>query len=110
EIDDLLRTATDKVVLLAVDLDHDASGARANDPHDAFHQCRLAVAVRPQQHHRLAGVDVERHVLEHAHGAIGGVDLLDCQAIGQYTPSPPRHRGLPYQAHRPRFFSRTPAR
>ena len=38
----------------------------------------------------LAGIDVERHVLEHAHRAVGRVDRLDGEAIGQDTPSPPR--------------------
>ena len=64
-----------------------------HDAHHAFHQRRLAVAVGAEQHHGLARIDVERHVLEHAHRAIGGVDLLDGEAIGQGKPSPPRGRG-----------------
>ena len=70
----------------------ETDGTRAHDAHHAFHQRALAVAVGAEQHHGLAGLDVERHVLEHAHVPVGGVDLLDGEAIGQDTPSPPRDR------------------
>ena len=93
EVDDLFGGAADEVVALAVDLGGDAAGARAHDAHDAFHQRALAVAVGAEQHHRFAAADGERHVLEHAHGAVGGVDPLDGEAIGQGRPSPLRDRG-----------------
>ena len=57
EIDDLLGSHADQVVLLAVDFRDDAAGDGLNDAHDAFHQRAFAVAVGAEQGHRLAGVD-----------------------------------------------------
>src|SRR5690606_29026397 len=54
EIDDLLRALADELVLHAVDFQRDAALARPENPHDAFHERALAVAVRAEQHHGLA--------------------------------------------------------
>ena len=40
----------------------------------SFHQGRLAVAVGAEQHDGLAATDLERHVVNHAYRAIGGMD------------------------------------
>src|SRR5262249_34534440 len=92
EIDYLLGSATDEIVSLPVNLRDDAAAARAYDAHHAFHQGALAVAVGPEKHHGSATADMERHVLQHPHGAIGRVDLLYGEAIGQDMPSPLRDR------------------
>src|ERR1035437_9374542 len=49
EIDDLLGSHSDKVMLLAVDFRDDAAGGRAHDAHDAFHQRAFAVAIGAEQ-------------------------------------------------------------
>ena len=95
--------------VLPVDLGDDAAGARPHHAHDAFHQRALAVAVGAEQHHGLAAGDGQRHVLQHAHRAVGGVDALDGEAIGQDRPSPLRGRGSRRPACRRRSSCRRPA-
>jgi hypothetical protein len=110
EIDDLLGSHSDQVMLLAVDFRDDAAFVRAHDAHDAFHQRAFAVAIGAEQSHGLAGLDADRHVMDHAHRAIGGVYVFDGEATGQDTPSPLARRAprLPACHRRPSYP--TPAR
>src|SRR4030095_3480880 len=87
QVDDLFGAASDQIVLHAVDLGDDTAGARAHDPHDAFQQRALAVAVGAEQYDRLRRPDVKVDIFDHPDGAIGGVQALDGDAIAQGTPS-----------------------
>ena len=98
EIDDLLGGAADQIVVDAVDLGDDRALARPHHAHDAFHQRRLAVAVGAEQHDGLAAADLDRHIIDHAHRAIGGVNAGDGEATGQDTPSRLPDRASPRPA------------
>ena len=67
----------DEIVLDAVDHRDDAPGARPHDPHDAFHERALAVAVGAEQRHGLAVVHGERDAVEHLHRAVARAEVLD---------------------------------
>ncbi len=90
EVDDLLGREPAKVVRHPVDLGDDAPGSRPHQPHDALHQGALAVAVGAEERHGLACCDLERHVLDHAHRAVAGMNGLDGDATGQGRRSPLR--------------------
>ena len=110
EIDDFFRRAADQIVLLAVDLGHDRSGARPHHAHDAFHQRRLAVAVGAEQHDGLAVAHLDRHVLDDADRAVAGMNAAYGDAVSQGRPSPPRGCARPRPAFRPRSSCPIPAR
>ena len=110
EIDDFFRRAADQIVLLAVDLGDDRSGARPHHAHDTFHQRRLAVAVGAEQHDGLAVVHLDRHVLDDADRAVAGMNAAYGDAVSQGRPSPPRGCARPRPAFRPRSFCPKPAR
>src|SRR6185295_15041727 len=90
EVDDLLRRAADQIVLLAIDLRDDRSGAWPHHAHDAFHQRRLAVAVGAEQYGGLTVAHLERHVLDDADRAVAGMNAAYGDAVSQGRLSPPR--------------------
>ncbi len=55
----------------------DAAVRRRQQPHRDAKQRGLAGAVRPDQHGRRAGPDVERHAIEDGHAAGGDGDVLE---------------------------------
>ena len=91
EVDDFLGGEARQVVLDTIDLGDDASGARPHEAHDAFHERALAVAVCAEQNDSLARPRANADVFQHAHRAVGRIDVLDDDATGQDTP--PRLRG-----------------
>ena len=88
----------------------DRPGHRPHDAHHAFHDRALAVAVGAEQHHGLARPDLDRHVVDHPHRAIAGIDAGDRKAIRQDRPSRPRGCASPPAAGRRRSCGRRRAR
>ena len=103
---DLVGRSTEEIV----DLGDDRPGGRRHDPHDAFHQRALAVAVGAEQYDGLAGLHRQRHVLEHPHRAIAGVEAGHGKTTRQDRPSRPRGCARPPAADRRRSSGRRPAR
>src|SRR5581483_10394655 len=81
EIDDLFGGHADEIVSLTVDLRCNGPRVRAYHAHHAFHQRAFAVAIGAEQHHGFAAADCKRDALEHADGAVGGIDVLNRDAI-----------------------------
>src|SRR6516165_7362153 len=87
EIDDRLGRTADEIDLLAVDLGDDRSCNWWQDPHYAFHQGALAVAVGAEQYHGLAGRYPQRDILEHTHRAVARVAAGNGPTPRQVRPS-----------------------
>ena len=60
-------------------LESDLPAAVRDRAGDRRHQRRLAGAVRPEQRHRLALVDVQAHALQHRRRAVAGRQVIELQ-------------------------------
>src|SRR5574341_181857 len=87
EADDLLGGQPRQVEPLPVRFQEDLATRRPDEAHDALDERALAVAVGAEEDHRLPLAGLDRHAVEHPHGAVAGVDVADDEPTRQGTPS-----------------------